>query len=55
MRITKNINIHIIKRTATNEYKIQFLPGKKTAKDTEKRFTEQEIRMQRCSTPLKIQ
>ena len=53
MHITKNINIHIIKRTATNEHKIQFLPGKKTVKDTEKRFTEQETRMQRRSTPLK--
>lgn len=36
--------------TKSNSYQ-----EKKTAKDTEKRFTEQEIRMQRCSTPLKIQ
>lgn len=55
MHITKNINIQVIKRTATNQYKIQFLPGKKkkTARDTEKRITEQDIRMKRCSTPLK--
>lgn len=60
MHITKNINIQVIKRTATNQYKIQFLPGKKKKlqrilrKDSQNRISNEKMLNSTKNTVMKV-